>query len=305
MDYKRFAAIDIGSNAVRLLVNNVIENSLETPLFKKSTLIRVPVRLGNDAFLNHEISDTNVRKLLLTMHSFNNLMKVMDVIDFHACATSAMREARNASAIVERIYNEAGIKVKIIDGKTEAEIIFSTHIADTLSQKKNYLYVDVGGGSTEITLFARHQALSSRSFNIGTLRILNDLVKKSEWQAMKRWLRELRAEFKPLAIIGSGGNINKLFKLTRKKEGKPVTYSELSQQFDFLNSLTVEERIKILNLKVDRADVIVPASHIFLQIMKWSKSKRVFVPKIGLSDGIVHQVYEKHVKQERTSAGLN
>jgi exopolyphosphatase/guanosine-5'-triphosphate,3'-diphosphate pyrophosphatase len=289
----KFAAIDIGSNAVRLLFCNVF-NGKSDPVFKKAELIRVPLRLGEDAFLTGKISEKKIGKLIKSMTAFKCLIDVYDAVDYRACATSAMREASNSADIIERIKKETAIKIELIDGATEADIIYNNHIAEHLSNDSAYLYIDVGGGSTEITLFSNTKVVASRSFNIGTIRMLHNKVSKEQWVEFKDWVKENTKNHKPLIAIGSGGNINKMFALSRKKQSKPITYSKLRSIYELLEAYTYEERIRQLGLKPDRADVIMPASKIVLTVMKIAQIEKMYVPQIGLSDGIVHLLYEKH-----------
>jgi exopolyphosphatase/guanosine-5'-triphosphate,3'-diphosphate pyrophosphatase len=292
----KFASIDVGSNAVRLLLCHVLDRNHE-PVFKKSELIRMPVRLGEDAFLNKAISKEKEEKLVETMKAFRHLINVFGAVSYRACATSAMREAANGTEICQRIKAEAGIDLEIIDGKTEARIIYSNHIAEHLQEDESYLYVDVGGGSTELTLFTDQHIAWSTSFNIGTLRLLNNTVSKEQWNEFKDKVKKETEHFHPLTAIGSGGNINKIFKMIRKKDNKPVFYSRLKEFYDHLNSFTLEERITVLNLNPDRADVIVPAAKIFLTVMKCARIEKIIVPQIGLTDGLIHLLYE-HYKTE-------
>jgi len=289
----KFAAIDIGSNAVRLLFCNVF-NGKGDPVFKKAELIRVPLRLGEDAFLNGKISEKKIEKLVKSMLAFRNLIDVYDAVDYRACATAAMREASNSGDVIERVKREAGIKIEVIDGATEADIIYNNHIAEHLSNDSAYLYIDIGGGSTDITLFSKARVVASRSFNIGTIRMLHNKVSKELWTEFKDWIKETTKDHKPLTAIGSGGNINKLFALSRKKQSKPITYGKLKSICELLEAYTYEQRIRELGLKPDRADVIVPASKIMLTLMKVAEIEKMYVPQIGLSDGIVHLLYEKH-----------
>lgn len=295
----KFAAIDIGSNAVRLLFGNVYEGK-EGPIFKKADLVRVPLRLGEDAFLQKRISEEKADKLVTVMKSFCHLIKFYEVTDLRACATSAMREAVNAPEIVARVKKETGINIEIIDGKTEAQIIYSNHIAETLDKNYDYLYIDVGGGSTEITLFSREQIVTSRSFNVGTIRMLNDLVTREQWSEFKNWVKETTKDHRrPLIAIGSGGNINKIFKMSRKKQNRPLSYAKLKTIYEMLDAFTLDERIKILGLNPDRADVIVPASRIFLTIMKIAETDKLLVPQIGMADGLIHLLYEAYREKNK------
>ncbi len=281
---------------------NVVEEGSKA-LFKKSSLIRVPVRLGDDAFITGKISQKKIDKVVKTMIAFKHLMDVHEVVSYRACATSAMREASNGHEVVNAVLERAGIEIQIIDGKQEAEIIYSNQIVETIDDDNQYLYVDVGGGSTEITLFCKKKLVESRSFNIGTIRMLNKKVNDDDFSQMKRWLKGLKTDKREVCIIGSGGNINKILKLSGKKENESLVFEELEEINKFINYYTVEERIKVLGLNPDRADVIVPASEIFLKIMKWTGAKKVIIPTFGVSDGIVHQIYSDYKKQKK-SIGL-
>ena len=298
----KFAAIDIGSNAVRLLFCNVYDDNGKIS-FKKAELIRVPIRLGEDSFLNKNISQKKADKLVTAMKAFKNLIDVYDAIDYRACATSAMRDADNRYDVVQRVRKEAGIKIEIIDGKTEADIIYANHIEEHLDKSNNYLYIDIGGGSTEITLFSKNKAVVSQSFNIGTIRMLHNKIEKEYWTYFKNWVEEITKGYKPLIAIGSGGNINKLFKMSDRKPNKALPTEKLKGIYDVLESYSYEERVKILGLNPDRADVIIPASKILLTILKKAAIEKVIVPQIGLSDGIVHQLYEKYKEKKLAEQG--
>ncbi|CAN5628624.1 Ppx/GppA family phosphatase [soil metagenome] len=289
----RFAAIDIGSNAVRLLLCNVYETA-EGAIFKKAELVRMPVRLGEDAFRYRSISDSKRDQLAKSMKAFKLLIEVFGVIDFRACATSAMREADNRQDIVDFVRDYSGINIEVIEGKEEAQIIYSNHIAEHLDHDQNYLYIDVGGGSTELTLFAENRIVSSQSFNIGTIRLLQDQVTKEVWNHFRSWVREHTKEFSPLTAIGSGGNINKIFKIADRKENRPLAVEKIREIYEYMKLFTVEERITKLGLNPDRADVIMPAAKIFLNVLKTAEIDKIIVPQIGLSDGIIHLLYEKH-----------
>jgi exopolyphosphatase/guanosine-5'-triphosphate,3'-diphosphate pyrophosphatase len=299
----KFAAIDIGSNAIRLLLCNVYDNG-DDGIFKKADLVRVPLRLGEDAFLKKKISDKKIDKLLAVMKSFRLLIDFYEVQGIKACATSALREAQNGPEIVERIRREAGLKVEIIDGKTEAEMVYSNHVAEKLDKSSDYLYIDVGGGSTEVTLFSKNLCVASRSFNIGTIRLLHDQVSKEQWKEFKDWIRLTTEGYRPLTAIGSGGNINKIFKMSRRKQNKPLSFTKLRDICEFVDSFSFEDRIKVLGLNADRADVIVPAARIFLAIMKAASIDKIIVPQIGMADGIIHQLYENH-RQKKTEKVAN
>jgi len=294
----KFAAIDIGSNAVRLLFCNVYDDNGKIS-YKKAELIRIPIRLGEDSFLEGKISIQKADKLVTAMKAFKNLMEVFEAIEYRACATSAMRDAENRTEIVERVKKEAGIDIEIIDGKTEADIIYSNHIEEQLDKKNNYLYIDIGGGSSEITLFSKNKSVVSRSFNVGTIRMLHNQIDKEYWTEFKNWIEEITKEYKPLMAIGSGGNINKLFKMSGRKSNKPVSTLKIKNMYELLESHTYEERMRIFGLNPDRADVIIPASKILLTVLKKADIDKIIVPQIGLSDGIVHQLYEKYIKEKQ------
>jgi exopolyphosphatase/guanosine-5'-triphosphate,3'-diphosphate pyrophosphatase len=298
----KFAAIDIGSNAVRLLFCNVYESNGKASL-KKAELLRVPIRLGEDAFLHKHISAKKEEKLVTAMKAFRHLIDVYDVVDYRACATSAMRDADNGYDIVARVRKEAGIKIEIISGKTEADLIYSNHIADHLDKNNNYLYIDIGGGSVELTLFSNNKSVASQSFNVGTIRMLHDQIDKEYWAYFKNWVKEVSSGYKPLIAIGSGGNINKLFKMTGKNPSKPLAVSKLKSLCDLIESYTYEERIQILGMRPDRADVIIPASRILLTVLKKAEIEKILVPQIGLADGIVHELYDQH-KEKKTADDL-
>lgn len=289
-----FAAIDIGSNAMRLLFCRVYVVDGK-PHFSKEELFRMPIRLGEDVFLRGKISEQKAERLTTTLKGFAELIKAYEVMDYRAVATSAMRDASNGVEVIERIKKESGIHVEIIDGKNEAALVFSNHIEELLDPKHAYLYIDVGGGSTELTLYFDSKVIAAKSFNIGTVRMLLNKVDKQEWEEMKIWLKRNTVGIHPLFAIGSGGNINKIFKLSGKKETKHLSYDRLKGIYEMLNSYTYQERIERLDLKPDRADVIVPAAKIFLNVMKNADIERVFVPQVGLSDGLVHQLYEAYL----------
>lgn len=288
---RKYAAIDIGSNAMRLLISNIVEEEGKETQFSKSSLVRVPIRLGQDAFTVGEITEENIERMIDAMKAFKLLMKVHKVEKYMACATSAMREAYNGKEVVELIKKKADIKIDIIDGKKEAAIIASTDLHHLLKTEQTYLYVDVGGGSTEFSLFANGKMVVSKSFKIGTVRLLNNMVSDIVWQEIEKWIRSNTEEYEQVTLIGSGGNINKLFKMSGKQQEKPLSYIYLNSQFTALNALTYDQRISELGLNADRADVIVPAIKIYLNAMKWSGARNIYVPKIGLSDGIVKALY--------------
>lgn len=291
INIKKLAAIDIGSNAMRLLISNVVEQDGKEPQFNKSSLVRVPIRLGQDAFTVGEISEENIDRMVDAMKAFNLLMKVHKVERYMAFATSAMREAYNAKEVVAIIKKKADIKIEIIDGKKEAAIIASTDLHHLLKNDETYLFVDVGGGSTEFTLFSDGKLINSRSFKAGTVRLLNNMVHDVVWDEIEKWIKTNTADYEEVTLIGSGGNINKLFKMSGKQQEKPLSYIYINSQYAFLNSLSYEQRIAELGLNSDRADVIIHATRIYLNAMKWSGARQIYVPKIGLSDGIVKAMY--------------
>ena len=292
MEIKKYAAIDIGSNGVRILISNIITEKNKIPLFRKSSLVRVPIRLGADSFIHGKISEENKNRMIDAMNAFRLLMNVHNVEKYRACATSAFREASNCEQVVQDIYSKSTIKIDVIDGETEATIIFGTDLKQYINPTKSYLYIDVGGGSTELTLFSKGKIINSKSFKLGTVRLLNNQeITKKEWKNLENWIKYNTKNLKHVSIIGSGGNINKIFKLSGKVMGKPLTYSYIKETFNYLKNLTYEERITELALNPDRADVIIHATKIFLNSMKWAKAHKIFVPKIGLSDGIVKSLY--------------
>ena len=295
LSIKKYAAIDIGSNAVRLLISYIIEEEHKEVKFKKNELVRVPIRLGADVFINKKISKENEDRLKNTMLAFYLLMKAHKVELYKACATSAMREATNGKRITESIRKHSGIHIDIINGNVEANIIAATDIKSFINNDKDYLYVDVGGGSTEFSIFHNGQKTESKSFKIGTVRLLNNTVKPNNWTALEKWIKKVTKNFDDVNVIGSGGNINKIFKLSRKANNKPLTYFYLLSFYKRLKSYTYEGRVTELDLNQDRADVIIPATEIYLSAMKWSKAKYIYVPKIGLSDGIIKSIYSQTV----------
>lgn len=298
LNIEKYGAVDIGSNAIRLLVVTVIEQKGKDTIFKKTSLVRVPIRLGAEVFVDGKISDKNAVRMLDAMKAFSLLMKTHGIKRYRACATSAMREASNGSEIVETIKEKSGIVIDIIDGNDEAAIIASTDLKTLIEDDKVFLYVDVGGGSTELTIFANGKTVTSQSFKIGTVRLLENLVVEDVWKQMEAWIKQETKDYKKILMIGSGGNINTIFKKSGKKLGKPLSYIYLSSYYKTLKSLTYEERITELDMNPDRADVVIPATKIYLSAMKWAKAKSMYVPKIGLSDGIVKSLYNEKIAAE-------
>ncbi|MGG8495602.1 Ppx/GppA phosphatase family protein [Tenacibaculum sp. TC6] len=293
MKITKYGAIDIGSNAVRLLVANVIEEKDKEPQFRKSSLVRVPIRLGADAFVTGIISEGNTNRMIDAMNAFKLIMKVHGVTRYKACATSAMREAQNGTEVAQKILQETNVEIDIIDGKKEAAIISSTDLSQLIESDGTYLYVDVGGGSTEFTLFSKGKIINSKSFKIGTVRLINNnkADNKQMFKKVQYWIDENTRDYKRISLIGSGGNINKLFKMSGREPGRPISYIYLNAQYQFLKKMSYTERISELGLNPDRADVIIPATKIYLSAMKWSGARKIFVPKIGLSDGIIKSLY--------------
>ena len=288
---KKYAAIDIGSNAMRLLIMNIVEQEGKEPQFNKSALFRVPIRLGQDAFTVGEITEENIDRMVDAMKAYKLLMGVYKVERYMACATSAMREAYNGKEVAEIIKKKADIKIEIIDGKKEAAIIANSDLHQFIKTEQTYLYVDVGGGSTEFSLFSEGKMVASKSFKNGTVRLLNNMVNEVVWQEIEKWIKTNTEDYENITLIGSGGNINKIFKLSGKLQDKPLSYMYLNAQYQYLNSLSYEQLIAELALNTDRADVIIHALSIYLKAMKWSGANKIYVPKIGLSDGIVKAMY--------------
>lgn len=295
-----YAAIDIGSNAVRLLIKSIDREAVQEKKIKKVMMLRVPLRLGFDVFSIGELSEKKADKLRRLMKAFRQLMKIYDVDDYRACATSAMRDARNGRTIIKKIEKDTGIRIEIIDGQEEARMIYNNHIECMEDRLGNYMYVDVGGGSTEINLLTNGELVWSVSYNIGTVRMLSNAVKEGTWQQMEEELMEVTEGVAAINIIGSGGNINKLFRLADKKDKKlqRLPVSSLQTVYDVLKPLTPEERVEAFSLKQDRADVIVPAAEIFLKIAEVVHAEYIYVPVIGLSDGIIDNLYAKSLEKE-------
>lgn len=292
MEYNKYAAIDIGSNAIRLQVSDVIEEKNKDAFFLKDSFTRVPIRLGQDAFTKGKISDTNSRKLIESMKAFRLLMQANDVIKYRGVATSALRSARNGKKIVAQIREQAEINIDLIDGATEAKIIYQAGLRDHINNKGAYLFVDVGGGSTEMSLFVNKKHVISRSFKIGTVRLLNNQINDADWAKMKQWIKNNVKKMDDVTIMGSGGNIKRLFKLMNAGKDKSVNYMSLLNIYRDIDAMSMHSRITVMGLKPDRADVITHAGALFLSIMKWSNSNQIFVPTIGISNGIITSLYD-------------
>jgi len=299
-----FAAIDIGSNSVRCLFCYVIEQKGKI-IYKTRELIRLPIRLGDDSFLHNEISGPKIEKLVSAIKAFDHLMKIFEVASYRACATSAMRNAKNRNEIISRIREETGIIIEIIDGKTEAEIILSNRVEEALDVNCSYLYIDVGGGSAELNLISKGKVLATKSFEIGTIRFLLDKVNKDEWESFKDWVKKNTSGIKNLIAIGSGGNINKAFKICGKKDSKFLSYDVLKATHENISSYSIEDRISVLGLNPDRADVIVPALKVYLSAMKHGGIDKIMVPQVGLSEGMIHGLYETYQNQQKTKIAEN
>ncbi|RMZ59388.1 exopolyphosphatase [Chryseobacterium nematophagum] len=288
----KIAAIDIGSNAARLLINEVKINNRK-PEFIKLNLLRVPLRLGMDVFTLGKIGEEREKMVLDSMKIFSDLMKIYQVDHYRACATSAMRDASNGNAIIQKVKDASGITIEIISGDEEATLIYENHVAEGLDKEFAYLYIDVGGGSTELTFYENGKMIYEKSFNIGTIRLLNNLVSPANWQEMKEEIKKNIISKKPIIAIGSGGNINKIFSMSKTKDGKPMSLSYLKKTHKELNELTVDERMTKYNLREDRADVIAYALKVFNNVMSWSDINKIFVPKISVADGLIHNIYSQ------------
>lgn len=282
----KLAAIDIGSNAIRLLIEEVRQFNGEIRIDKVS-LTRVPVRLGEDVFTTGKISDERIRQLVKTMRAFWYIMDVHQVEMFRACATSAMREAKNRKAVIDTVEREANFKIEILSGEEEANLIFSNYFSQNLNIKQDYLFIDVGGGSTEITLIKKGKRVEGQSFDVGTVRSLTGSNDKAAWKSIEKWLSMHGTKLDSLIAIGTGGNVNTLFKLQGKKPMEMLSNSEIKILYKQLNSVSLDERIFTFKLRPDRADVIIPACEIYLRIMEIGRIKQMIVPKIGLSDGMI------------------
>ncbi|MFY0255789.1 exopolyphosphatase [Chitinophaga sp. 30R24] len=296
----KLAAIDIGSNAARLLISEASPNNAGVMDFTKLNLVRVPLRLGFEVFNNNTISEKKATELIHTIKAYKHLLEVYEVKYLKACATSAMRDASNGENILQEVKAQTGIDIRIISGQEEASFIYENHVAENMDKTKSYIYIDVGGGSTELTLFGGGKLLFKTSFNIGTIRLLQQQVTDAQWQQMKDFLKQQLKSVGPVIAIGSGGNINKIFSLSKRKEGKPLSLDTLKNYYKEFNSFSVEERIHLYNLREDRADVIVPALQIYINVMRWANTPEIYVPKIGLADGLIHALYEEIA----VSAGL-
>jgi len=299
----KFAAIDVGSNGVRLLLARVMEDGPD-PDFKKETLVRMPIRLGDDVFSGRPIAPGTISVMVDTMRGFRHLITAYQALKYAACATSAMREASNGIDVARTIKSETGVELQIIDGAREAEIIALNAPSHPSVPGQNQLHIDIGGGSTELTLLANGVRVNQRSFPVGTLRVLKDQVNSSVWREMKGWVREVAKPYDRLIAVGSGGNINKLFSMSLEKAGKPVSYKRIKTIYELLRSYTLDERIHTLHMRPDRADVIVPATDVLLSIMKWAKISKMMVPEVGLADGLIHMLYKQYREENPAIAPI-
>ncbi len=289
----KLAAIDIGSNAARLLITEVTTNENNDPVFNKLNLFRVPLRLGFEVFETGMISKSKISMLIQTLKAFKHLINAYEVKHIKACATSAMRDAKNTEDIIRKVKLETDIYIEVISGNMEAELVFENHIAETLDKDHSYMYIDVGGGSTELSFFSNGILTFRESFNIGTIRLLQNQVNDNTWENMKEIIKKVTKGQKEVMAIGSGGNINKIFSMSKRKEGKPILLDLLKDYYNELSSIGIEARMKVYNLREDRADVIVPALQIYTNAMRWAGATEMYVPKIGLADGLIHHMWEE------------
>ncbi|MBS1666553.1 MAG: exopolyphosphatase [Bacteroidetes bacterium] len=300
----KLAAIDIGSNAARLLISEATESNGKVE-FNKLNLVRVPLRLGFDVFEKKEISPDKTSMILNTIKAYKSLLDAYEVKYCKAAATSAMRDAANSSDIIDQVKRETGIEIEIISGGEEASLIYENHIAENMDKEHAYLYIDVGGGSTELTFFAQTKLIFKESFNIGTIRLLKKQVDEGHWEEMKNFIKEkTRPYVDQIVAIGSGGNINKIFSMSKKKDGKPLPFELLKDYYKEFSSFSLEERIKLYKLREDRADVIVPALQIYINVMRWANAPEIFVPKIGLADGLIQHLYQE-LKEVHKTTNIN
>ena len=293
LNIEKYGAIDVGSNAIRLLIVTVIEQEGKETKFKKTSLIRVPIRLGTDVFVEGKISEASYLRMVDSFKAFQLLMKTHNVFKYRACATSAMREAKNGKTIVKRLLKATGIEINIINGNEEAKIIASTDLKTYLVHDKTFLYVDVGGGSTELTIYSEGKIVVSKSFKMGTVRLINNLVDDKMWDQMKDWIKNKTQKYNHITLLGTGGNINSTYKYSGKKIGTPLNYKYLIAYFNKVKAFSYDDRIVELDMNPDRADVIIPALKIYIFAMKWSGAECIYVPKVGLSDGIIRSLYNE------------
>ncbi len=293
----KFGAIDIGTNAARLLIGEVMKSN-DSQIVKKISYVRIPLRLGMEVFETGVISPKKAKAFMKAIMAFKLIAEVFNVVELRACATSAMREAENGLEIQEMIARETGVSIEIIDGEEEADIIFSSFLLLDFDLTKPFIVIDVGGGSTEVSVFYQGEKQHSKSFKVGTIRLLKKKVAEDIWDEINTWLTENVKENTNYTVFGTGGNINNMHKLLGKRGSETIQTQELKELSSDLRSLTLSKRIAKYQLKSDRADVIVPASKIFLKILKQLKSPELSVPKIGLADGMIHQMHIKNVQKK-------
>ncbi len=299
MKIEKFAAIDIGSNAIRLLITNVVIKKGFPIKFLKSSIVRVPIRLGQESFTVGEISSKNIVKIVKTIKAFKHIIKVNEVKSFLAFATSALREANNSKEVIQQVKRKTKLKIEIIDGRKEAKVISLNNIFEVINKNRTFIYVDVGGGSTEFSIIVNGKRKKSKSFKIGTVRMINKMISKDIWDKIRDWIKSNVRNDNKIALIGSGGNINKIFKMAGVMETKPLTLINLNTIYNNMIGMTYEERIINLDLNPDRSDVIIPAAEIFLKTLEWSGSSEIYVPKIGLADGMIRLLYKKRTSRDR------
>ena len=292
MEIDKFAAIDIGSNGIRMLISNVILTKKKEVFFQKNSLIRVPIRLGEDSFTSGDISDINLKRLIKAINAFKLIMKVHNVLFYKAFATSALREASNKKYVLKKVLEKCKVKIEIIDGEKEAMIISKSNVSTIISSDTIFLSIDVGGGSTEFSVLKKGKTISSRSFKLGTIRLLNNTVSVQVWGEVKKWILENIKNYSKITLLGSGGNINKIFSLSNTKEGKPLSRIKFNKIFKQLESISYYNRIINYSLNPDRADVIIPAAKIFFKAFEWTSASHIYVPRVGLSDGIIKDIFE-------------
>ena len=292
MDIDKFAAIDIGSNGVRMLISNVITTRSSKVFFQKNSLVRVPIRLGEDSFTSGNISDINLKRLIKAINAFKLIMKVHNVSFYKAYATSALRDASNSKQVVNKVLKKCNINIEIIDGIKEAKIISKSSVSNIIKPDIIFLSIDVGGGSTEFSFIKNGKTISSKSFKLGTIRLLKGKVTDQIWDEAKTWILKNIKNYNKITLLGSGGNINKIFSLSNTKEGKPMSRITFNKIFKQLESINYHDRMVKYSLNPDRADVILPASKIFLKAFEWTSASKIYVPRLGLSDGIIKDIHE-------------
>jgi len=293
----KLAAIDIGSNAIRLQISTILEGG-EKMLFKKLEYVRFPLRLGHDVFTTNRISDASLAKFKKLMKAYKLLLELYEVDDYMFCATSAMRESENGEEVARQVKEELGITINIIDGHLEAEFI-NKAIFSYLGNE-TYLHIDVGGGSTELNLFVKGKKIKTRSFKIGSVRILEHHDSPVMWEDMEHWVREnVKLSYGKVTAVGTGGNISKIFELAQKKPGSAMSLKKIKTIKEEIELLSIDQRIYQLQMNPDRADVIVPASGIYIKVMEWAHSNSIIVPDVGLKDGILLHVLERNIQQKK------